>query len=766
VADPITASKVALLALKSKRVLKALGVVFAALVVSLVVLVVALTTAVQSLLADECAAPPAPGTSGANYVSQEPSRAALSDIPADSLALYREAASEQGLDWAILAAIGAIESGHGQNMGPSSAGALGPMQFMPATWEFAGVDGDGDGDRDVMDPKDAIPAAAGYLRDNGAPEDYHAALFAYNHAGWYVEDVLAKAEEYRAAPEGDAVLALAPAWPDLRISGLFAMREAHAAEGSEGTVGDPGETDYSAQELETLRLVNAYREENGLGPLVLSDAVSTAAARYAHDMAKHDAYSVPAPHVTGSSDWYPEGADLTARMNAEGYFAGRYGENIAAGQGSAERVFEAWRGSPSHDAMMLDPEMRVVGIGLVENPSTSYGEFWVTDFGSERDETSRPVPEAARDGGSGDARAVFPLPGAYLDSYSDDWGAPRGHGTHEGTDLFAPDGTPIYSVTDGTVVPVSGADGSGWNPLGGWTVMIEATESVGPIRAGDTLYYAHMLEPTPLKPGDEVEAGQQVGRVGSTGEGPLGTLLPEGRGEHLHLGWYDPTMQRAETASGAMNPFPLLEWLKANGGTATGEGALPAAPGACPEGTGLGSGGASGLADPAVPGSGSAEELLRDLNFQASPGSVEDLRTGIVDERLVAALQAITEEHAIYVSAIKTDHPFGPTIPESYIGASGVPNSHYYGRAADIAQVDGRPVEGNGSSEAVLDVGRILAGIPPGERPDEIVGPPEWQAELGYPREAGFVTDPGLNAAHSNHVHVGLQSDSGTANTR
>jgi collagen type III alpha len=427
--------------------------------------------------------------------------------------------------------------------------------------------------------------------------------------------------------------------------------------------------------------------------------------------------------------------------------------------------------------MMLNPEMKAVGIGLVENPSTGYEEFWVTDFGSVADTTARPVSDAegdavpTGDAGDGDTGAVFPLPEEYRqagEDFTDDWGAARGHGTHEGTDVFAPDGTPIYSVTDGTVVPVSGADGQGWNTLGGWTVMVEATQDVGPVRRGDTLYYAHMLEPTPLRPGDTVEAGDQIGKVGSTGEGPPGTLLPEGRGEHLHLGWYDPTMQRAEAASGAMNPYPLLSWLAENGGAVTGEEAAPAAPGACPERTGGGSGGASTLngGEQTAPGSGDASDLLDHPNFEASPGSEGDLRSGIVDERLVAALQAITEEHAIYVSAIRTDHPFGPTIPEGYIGASGVPNSHYYGRAADIAEVDGRPVEGNGTSEAVLDVGRILAGIPPGERPDEIVGPPEWQAELGYPREAGFITDPGLNAAHSNHVHVALQSGSGTVNTR
>jgi uncharacterized protein YkwD len=537
---------------------------------------------------------PSPGsTPSPSYVSQEPSEEAVADIPADYLALYRKAAEEYGLDWAVLAGIGKIETDHGRldapgvTSGENFAGAGGPMQFLASTWASVGVDGNGDGAKDRYDPEDAIPGAANYLKLSGAPQDYHAAIFAYNHAQWYVDEVLAQAEEYRAAAgEEGGEVASSPASSLATLLSPLGTRPAYAAEG--GTVGSPGETDYSPLETETLGLINDYREENGLETLQLSDHLSTASAHYAHDMAKYDAYGVPEPHVSGPTDYYFEGATLTDRMNAEGYFASRYGENIAAGQGSAGEVFEAWRNSPGHNAMMLNSEMNVVGIGLVENPSTSYEEFWVTDFGSDADDTTRPVSEAGGGGpggspgvGSGEGsevegntKAVFPLPEEYFDSYDDTWGASRGAGrTHEGTDMFAPGGTPIYSVTDGTVVPVSGADSQGWNQLGGWTVMIEANESVGPVQAGDTFYYAHMIEPTALKPGDTVEAGDIVGKVGSTGEGPPGTLLqPASRGQHLHLGWYDPSGGRAEAASGAMNSFPLLEWLRENGGTASGDG--------------------------------------------------------------------------------------------------------------------------------------------------------------------------------------------------
>jgi membrane-bound lytic murein transglycosylase B len=93
--------------------------------------------------------------------------------------------------------VGKVESNHGENMGPSSAGAMGPMQFLPSTWETAGVDGDGDGVANIMDPRDAIPASARYLRSGGAPRDWYRALFTYNHADWYVVKVLGVAEGYR-----------------------------------------------------------------------------------------------------------------------------------------------------------------------------------------------------------------------------------------------------------------------------------------------------------------------------------------------------------------------------------------------------------------------------------------------------------------------------------------------------------------------------------------------------------------------------------------
>jgi hypothetical protein len=99
--------------------------------------------------------------------------------------------------WQILAAITQIESGFGCNMGPSSAGAIGWTQFMPATWKIWGMDASGDGKADPYNSSDAIFSSARYLRASGAPRNYRKALFAYNHANWYVNQVLALSRKFK-----------------------------------------------------------------------------------------------------------------------------------------------------------------------------------------------------------------------------------------------------------------------------------------------------------------------------------------------------------------------------------------------------------------------------------------------------------------------------------------------------------------------------------------------------------------------------------------
>ena len=119
-------------------------------------------------------------------------------VPAELVPLFEDASARYDLGQkgpSVLAALTDVESGFGKNMGPSTAGAMGWTQFLPATWRRFGVDADGDARRDPMSAPDAIHAAARYLRHLGAPADWRRALFGYNHADWYVDRVLRRARE-------------------------------------------------------------------------------------------------------------------------------------------------------------------------------------------------------------------------------------------------------------------------------------------------------------------------------------------------------------------------------------------------------------------------------------------------------------------------------------------------------------------------------------------------------------------------------------------
>jgi murein DD-endopeptidase MepM/ murein hydrolase activator NlpD len=110
--------------------------------------------------------------------------------------IWERAGAAYAVPWQVLAAINKIESNFGANMGPSSAGAVGWMQFMPDTWLRWGLDADGDGVADPWDAEDAIFAAARYLAASGGATNISRALFSYNHADWYVNEVLALASIY------------------------------------------------------------------------------------------------------------------------------------------------------------------------------------------------------------------------------------------------------------------------------------------------------------------------------------------------------------------------------------------------------------------------------------------------------------------------------------------------------------------------------------------------------------------------------------------
>jgi murein DD-endopeptidase MepM/ murein hydrolase activator NlpD len=133
----------------------------------------------------------------------------MSELSYEQLqAVWLRAGNAYGIPWQVLAAINKIESNFGRNMGPSSAGAVGWMQFMPDTWLRWGMDASGDGIADPWNAEDAIHSAARYLAAAGGRTDISRGIFAYNHAQWYVDDVLQLAAVFGGGGGADAVFSL------------------------------------------------------------------------------------------------------------------------------------------------------------------------------------------------------------------------------------------------------------------------------------------------------------------------------------------------------------------------------------------------------------------------------------------------------------------------------------------------------------------------------------------------------------------------------
>jgi cell wall-associated NlpC family hydrolase len=169
--------------------------------------------------------------------SAAPSKDALADIPPEMLTLYRHAAPEcPGLPWTVLAAIGKVETDHARIPSMvSSAGAVGPMQFLPATFAAYAypVPAGGQKPPTPWDPVDAVHAAARLLCANGARngQDLRRAVFAYNHSTTYVDKVLATAASYAAAAPAPAAAATAVAFARAQLGTPYVWGGDGPAEG-------------------------------------------------------------------------------------------------------------------------------------------------------------------------------------------------------------------------------------------------------------------------------------------------------------------------------------------------------------------------------------------------------------------------------------------------------------------------------------------------------------------------------------------------------
>jgi len=225
-------------------------------------------------------------------------------------------------------------------------------------------------------------------------------------------------------------------------------------------------SDLDSEKSAFLALINQYRQDNGVGTLKISSALTTAAQLHSEDMAAHNYFA-----HNGL-----DGRTPIDRMRAAGYnYNTWYGENIAAGYNTAQTVFDAWRNSPAHNENMLSPSFVVIGIGLTYNASSTYRWYWTTDFGGYDDSGAPPPPP-------NNAPNVPSTPSGPTTGYS-------GASYSFSTSTTDPDGDQVkytFDWDDGTTsetgLQPSGSTGSlshTWSGQGEYHVWVKATDSKG-----------------------------------------------------------------------------------------------------------------------------------------------------------------------------------------------------------------------------------------------------------------------------------------------
>nr|MDQ4040778.1 lytic murein transglycosylase [Actinomycetota bacterium] len=304
-------------------------------------------------------------------------------IPPFLLSIYQAAGIEYGIRWEVLAAINEIETDYGRNLNVSSAGAMGWMQFIPSSWKAYGVDANGDGRKDPYNPADAIFAAARYLKAAGTQTDLRRAIFAYNHANWYVESVMLRAKLVRALPN-DLVNALTGLTQG-RFPVAGQVRYPKKGGSPDGVLID------ARQDAPVIAVsdgvVKRYGRSKRLGlHLVLEDAHGNRYT-YAHLAAVSRTYPVPRGRKPGEAEvehaghaGHADGADPKPRKPASA------GKPRAQSRTRTVRVMkERLFAHPARPAAMPNGGERQLGDMSAELPAgATVSDYFTADFPLER----------------------------------------------------------------------------------------------------------------------------------------------------------------------------------------------------------------------------------------------------------------------------------------------------------------------------------------------------------------------------------------------
>jgi hypothetical protein len=637
------------------------------------------------------------------------------EIPPFLLPIYQACGSEYGIPWQVLAAINRIETEFGTNLNTSYAGAQGWMQFMPETWEAYGVDANGDRLKDPYNPVDAICAAGNYLSASGYAEDPSSAIFAYNRADWYVEDILTNAAAYSQIPT-EMISALTGltegarfpvAAEEVDYEGKISAREAKR-NGTESQ-------DVSSDEERTSIEIEA---EGGSPVIAVNDAIVRSVDRTAGTVVIEDVYgnrysyaglgSVATVHPVPRRD---ESGAAAGAAEEEAAPAPAPDGDLDMGQAKAQDRPEGTDPDP-------DPQVQPEGLDQVAgDPAAGEISEVLAD------------PEAAEAAAAAQSDPVDP--------------AGSGSSNDEPTLAAAEDRRAEQEEITGETEAVD----SGNN-----TENMRSRVYANPLRPQNqeraTVEGMSVSEPLPSggvegKPGDYVIYDGSASGIyrfdeDSTDLKPLvkgsrviaGTVL--GRLAEQPTAAITFSIQPGGEETPQIDPKPFLD-----GWTLLAETNIYNANGKNRFADRLGVGGVLLLSKSAL-----QKRVLGDPKISIGECDRQYIANGAIDRRVLATLAFISEKgYDLLITSMLCGR-------EASITTSGYTSNHSYGGAIDIAAINGEVVtpatQGPGSLTDL--VAREVLSLQGTMTPDEVI------SLMDYPETAGFAMSD-----HGDHLHVGFK---------
>lgn len=633
------------------------------------------------------------------------------EIPPFLLPIYQACGSEYGIPWQVLAAINRIETAFGTNVSTSYAGAMGWMQFMPGTWAAYGVDANGDRKKDPYNPVDAICAAANYLNASGYADDPRSAIFAYNRAGWYVEDILTNAAAYAQIPP-EMISALTGLTEGARFPvAAEADYEGKVSTGQARRNGTDSEQVSSDRDRTSIKI----EAEGGAPVIAVNDSVVESIDREAGTVVIEDAYgnrytyaglgsvaSVhPVPRSKGRSGGAadsdsappqpapaPDGDLDMGLAKADDRPGGEPGQRDP--QLKAEGSDAQGQGGQSREIseVLTDPEASAAAAasgGSAATDPADDGEPTLAAAEDRRAEQSAMAADAQSEEQAGNTEDMRGR--VYANPLR-----PQNHqrATIEG-----------QSVSNPSTVSVDGKPGD---------YLIYDGSASGIYR-----FDPDSTDLRPLRKGSRIIAGTVLGRLA---EQPIASITFS-----IKPGGEDTPQ---------IDPKPFLDgWVllaETNIYNANGKNRFADR---------LGVGGVLLLSKPAL-----QRRVLADPKIELPECDRRYVASGSIDRRILATISFLSEKgYELLVTSMLCGR-------ETSITTSGYVSNHSHGAAVDIAAINGEVVTASTQGPGSLTdlVAREVLSLQGTMAPDEVI------SLLDYPQTAGFAMSD-----HDDHLHVGFR---------